>query len=62
MTLKVIDGGFQKDHWQSDRHAYSEEDIAAWNAIFAKLAQSHHPAMEKWIWDVKKRPSLTIVK
>ena len=62
MTLKVIDGGFKKGHWQSDRRAYADEDIAAWNAIFAELAQNHHPAWAKWIWEVKERPALKRVK
>ncbi|HAY23092.1 MAG TPA: hypothetical protein DCY27_13220 [Desulfobacterales bacterium] len=62
MTLKVIDGGFQEGHWQSDRHAYSEADVAAWNAIFAELARSHHPAWQEWVWDIKETSPLKRIK
>jgi hypothetical protein len=60
--MEVIDGGFHKGDWQSDRDAYSDEDIDAWNAIFQEMAEKHGSGWKMLIWDVKEPPSLKIVK
>lgn len=62
--MKVIEGGFIKGHWQSDRDAYSEEDIVEGNEIYETLAQKHNPAWKELIWDVKVdfKPELRQVK
>ena len=52
--MKVIKGGFVKGHWQSDRSAYSDEDIEDWNAIFQKMAEKHGPGWRILIWDIKR--------
>jgi hypothetical protein len=48
--MKIIQGGFIKGDWQSDRDTYSDEDIKKGNAIFERLAQDHNPAWRKFIW------------
>lgn len=62
--MKVIEGGFVKGHWQSDREAYSDEDIKAWNAIFRKMAEKHGPGWRILIWDIKRdsKTELRLVK
>ncbi|RJR47282.1 MAG: hypothetical protein C4567_01250 [Deltaproteobacteria bacterium] len=62
--MEVIQGGFVKGHWQSDREAYSDEDIEAWNAIFQKMAEKHGPGWKILIWNVKadSKPELRRVK
>jgi hypothetical protein len=53
-----------KGHWQSDRDAYSDEDLEAWNNIFQKMAEKHGPGWKMFIWDVKanSKPELRRVK
>jgi hypothetical protein len=62
--MEVINGGFVKGHWQSDRDAYSDEDIEAWNNIFQKMAEKHGPGWKMFIWDVKvnSKPELRRIK
>jgi len=62
--MKIIEGGFKKGIWQSDRDAYSDEDIEAGNAIFEMLAHKHNHAWRELIWDikVKAKPYLRRVK
>lgn len=60
--MKVINGGFKKGIWQSDRDAYSEEDIEAGNAIFDILAQKHNPAWKELVWKIKDPKPLKSVK
>ena len=60
-NLKVIQGGFQKGMWQSDRDAYSDEDIAEGNALFEELAQKHNPAWRMLLWNIKEPVSFKVV-
>lgn len=60
--MKVIQGGFKKGDWQSDRDAYSDEDIKKGNAIFEMLAQLHTPVWRKLLWNPKEPSPLKIVK
>ncbi len=52
--MEVIEGGLKQGIWQSDREAYSNEDIEEGNAIFEELAQKHNPAWKELIWDIKE--------
>lgn len=64
MELKVIQGGFQEGRWQSDRNAFSDEYIETWNSRLAQLT-SRYPELEwlkPYIWEIKPRPSLTLLK
>jgi hypothetical protein len=36
--MEVIQGGFKKGMWQSDREAYADEDIEAWNDRLKQLS------------------------
>lgn len=60
--MEVIEGGFKEGIWQSDRDAYSDEDIEEGNAIFEELAQKHNSAWMKLIWNIKEPKPLRIVK
>lgn len=60
--LKVIQGGFKKGHWLSDRDAYSDEDIEALNNVLRRLAEDVHPGWSKLIWELKEPPQLQCVK
>ena len=60
--MEVIDGGFKKGDWQSDRGAYSEEEIEAGNAMFERLAQEHNPAWRKLIWTPQESHPLKVIK
>ena len=60
--LKVVQGGFHKGHWQSDRDFYPDDEIEVWNAIFRELSEKHNPAWKEWIWELKEPPALQVVK
>lgn len=60
--MEVIQGGLKKGIWQSDREAYSDEDIEAWNAILEMLAQKHNPAWKELIWKPKEPQPLKVIK
>lgn len=60
--MELIEGGFKEGIWQSDRDAYSEEDIEAGNAIFEMLARKHNPAWKELIWEIKENQPLKVVK
>lgn len=60
--MEVIEGGLKKGIWQSDRDAYSEEDIEAGNAILEILAYKHNPAWKKLIWEIKEVQPLKVIK
>jgi len=60
--MKKIEGRIKKGIWQSDRDAYSKEDIEAGNAIFEMLAQKHNPAWKELIWPIKEPGPLKLVK
>jgi hypothetical protein len=60
--MEVIDGGFKEGDWQSDREAYSDEDIQAFNEILRKLAKDVHPGWLKLLWEPKEPPQLKCVK
>jgi hypothetical protein len=52
--MEVIEGGFKKGDWQSDREAYSEEDIKDFNDVLRKLAKDVHPGWLKLLWEPKE--------
>ena len=61
-NLKLIPGNFQPGMWQSDRSAYSDEDIEALNTALEKLARDCFPGMRRLIWEIKGPPELRLLK
>jgi len=59
--MKIIEGGFKKGLWQSDREAYSDEDIEAWNERLKQLSR-HHPWLKEFVWQIKPRQKLRLVQ
>jgi hypothetical protein len=47
--------------WQSDREAYSEEDIKNFNNVLRRLAKDIHPGWLKLLWEPKKPPQLRVL-
>lgn len=60
--MEVVDGGFKQGMWQSDRDAYSDEDIEAFNNVLHRLAKDIHPGWRKLVWEPKEPPPLKCVK
>lgn len=60
-VMKILQGGFKKGMWQSDREAYSDEEIEAWNNRLRKLSQKH-PWLEEFILYIKPKQKLQIVQ
>lgn len=63
MTLKVIDGEYQKGIWMHDRKAHTQEEIDFINAAFREAGQ-YDPRWLKLVWDVKveSQPELKRIK
>lgn len=64
--MKVIEGGFKKGDWLSDREAYSDEEIELWNDRFKQLMSRYphlRPLLESFLWNIKptQKPALKIV-
>ncbi|MBW2600207.1 MAG: hypothetical protein JRC60_09155 [Deltaproteobacteria bacterium] len=51
MSLKVVQGGFQKGVWQYDREAYTDEEIEFLNEFLRTVAK-HRPEAAEVIWDI----------
>jgi len=63
--MELIKGGFKEGNWQSDRTAYSDEEIAEVNVRFRQLADrypQYRSFFEYFIWDVKPQPELKVIK
>ena len=60
-VMKIIQGAFKKGMWQSDREAYSDEEIEIWNSRLRKLSQKH-PWLEMFIWNIKPKQKPQIVQ
>ncbi len=50
--MEVIQGGFQKGMWGSDRQTYSDEDIEVWNDRLRQLSRQH-PWLEEFVWHIQ---------
>jgi len=61
-NLKLIPGKIQSGMLQSDRRAYSDQDIEALNAALEKLARDYFPGMRRLIWEIKEPPELRVVE
>ena len=64
MSLKVVQGGYQKGVWQYDREAYTDEEIESFNEFLRTIAR-HRPQAARVIWDIPprdKQPKPTLVK
>jgi len=64
MSLKVVQGGFQKGVWQHDREAHTDEDIEFFNEFLRTVAK-HRPQAANVIWDIppkNKQPKPALVK
>ncbi|MBW1953585.1 MAG: hypothetical protein JRI66_10960 [Deltaproteobacteria bacterium] len=60
-NLKLIPGKIQSGMWQSDRRAYSDEDIEALNTALENLARDYFPGIHRLIWEIKGPPELKMV-
>jgi hypothetical protein len=60
--MEVIQGGFKKGEWQSDRDAHSDEEIAIWNDRFQWLISQGHTWLKDYLWDIMPEPELKVVK
>jgi len=63
--VEVIQGGFQKDMWGSDRNAYSDEEIAEGNERFRQLIErnpQYRPLFEFFLWDIQPKSEPKLVK
>ena len=62
MSLKVIEGGYEKDRWMHDPDI-DDETLEIFNELFTKIAENGRPAAAKYIWHPnREKPKLTIVK
>ncbi len=63
--MEVIEGGFKEGQWQSDRDAFSEEEIVEVNERFKQLIErnpQYRPLFEFCLWDVNHKPELKVIK
>lgn len=63
--MEVIEGGFKEGSWFRDQNIYSDEEIAVGNERFRQLISrypQYRPLFELFIWDIKPKPELKVVK
>jgi len=62
MSLKVIEGGYEKGRWMHDPDI-DDETLEIFNYLFTKIAENERPEAAKYIWHPnRKKPKFTIVK
>jgi len=62
MSLKVIEGGYEKDRWMHDPDT-DDETLDVFNYLFTKIAENERPEAAKYLWHPnREKPELKIVK
>jgi len=62
MSLKVIEGGYEKERWMHDPDI-DDETLEIFNYLFTKIAENERPEAAKYIWHPnREKPKLTTVK
>ena len=63
--MELIKGGFKEGNWQSDRTAYSDEEITAVNERLRQIIDRyphHRPLLELFLWDIRPKAELKRIK